>query len=84
MEGLEVPYTKEDYKREVARELFQRMPPSEQQELFQKLPPNQRRELLGRLPLAERLSGLSAEQIETYLNELRRNGPSGSDARSRN
>jgi hypothetical protein len=72
MEGWEMPYTKEDYKREVARELFQKMPPSE------------RRELLDQLPAGERLSGLSAEQIESYLKELRRQQPTKGDGDARN
>ena len=54
MEGLEVPYTKEDYKREVARELFQKMRPSERRELLQGLPPSERRELLQGLSPSER------------------------------
>ena len=58
MEGFEVPYTKEGYKREVARELFQKMPSSE------------RRELLG----------LSVEELEAYLKELRSQASPGGDA----
>jgi hypothetical protein len=54
MEGLEVPYTKEDYKQEVARELFQKIPPNERRELFQKMPPNERRELFQKMPPNER------------------------------
>ena len=67
-----MPYTKEDYKREAARELFQKMPPGE------------RRKLLGQLPAAERLSGLSAQQIEAYLKELGKQAPSDGDAAPRN
>lgn len=93
MEGFEVPYTKEDYKREVARELFQKMPPSERRELLQGLPiselqeslqglpPSERRVLLQGLPPSERrelLRGLPVEEIEAYLKELR-NQPLGGD-----
>ena len=95
MEGLEVPYTKEDYKREVARELFQKMPPSERRELLQGLPPNERQELFQGLPLSKRrellqglppserrelLRGLPVEEIEAYLKELRNQPPPRDDA----
>jgi hypothetical protein len=67
----EVPYTKEDYKREVARELFQKLPLSELRASLQALPPSRRRELLRGLPV---------EEIEAYLKELRSQRPGGDDA----
>jgi len=69
MEGVEVPYTKEDYKREVARELFLKAPPADRREWLDQLPAEER---LGRLSPDERLSGLSPEQIEAYLDKLHR------------
>lgn len=69
MEGVEVPYTKEDYKREVARELFRKAPPADRREWLDQLPAEER---LGRLSPDERLSGLSPEQIEAYLDKLQR------------
>jgi hypothetical protein len=67
LEGVEMPYTIEDYKREVARELLKEMSP---------------RERLEGLSLRERLEGLSPrdllqilppEEIQAYLDEVRRN-----------
>jgi hypothetical protein len=65
MEGLEVPYTKEDYKREVARERFLQAPPAD------------RRVWLDQLPAEERLGRLSPEQIEAYLDKLHRQAGRG-------
>ena len=77
MEGVEMPYTKEDYKREVARELFLKAPPADRRDWLDQLPAEER---LGRLSPDERyglspderLSGLSPEQIEAYLDKLHR------------
>jgi hypothetical protein len=87
MEGVEVPYTKEDYKREVARELFLKAPRADRREWLDQLPAEERLgrlspderlsglspdERLSGLSPDERLSGLSPEQIEAYLDKLRR------------
>jgi hypothetical protein len=92
VEGFEVVYTKEDYKREVARELLQKIPleerrelirglPSEERrELIRGLPSEERRELLDQFPADERLRGLSAKQIEAYLKKLRKQTGRGGDA----
>jgi hypothetical protein len=53
LEGVEMPYTIEDYKREVARELLKKMSPRERREV---LSPD---ELLEGLSPPERLQGLS-------------------------
>jgi hypothetical protein len=74
-------YTKDEYKREVAKALFPKISPSE------------RRELLGQLPVEERLSGLSpdevlrgfsAEEIEAYLHQIHKRDASDGDATRRN
>jgi hypothetical protein len=50
MEGLEMPYTKEDYKREFAKELFRKISPNERYEVFLLMSPDERREWLDALP----------------------------------
>lgn len=76
-----MPYTKEDYKREVARELFLRAPLSERRESLDQLPADERLsglppdKRLSGLSAGQRLSGLPAEQIEAYLNELHKQAP---------
>ncbi len=75
MEGFEVPYTKEDYKREVARELFFKAPPADRRDWLDQLPAEERLgrlspdERLSGLSPDERLSGLSPEQIEAYFGQ---------------
>lgn len=67
MEGIEMPYTIEDYKREAARELLGRMSPKEVLEIV----PG--RELLQSMSAEERLEGMSREEIEAYLEQLTSN-----------
>jgi hypothetical protein len=57
-EGFAMSYTMEDFNREYTKEHFLRLTPEEQ------------REVLARLPPEERLAGLSAEQIQQYLDRL--------------
>lgn len=65
-----MPYTIEDYRREVARQFIHELTPEERleglpaKELASRLSPEER---LAGLPAEERLAGLSAEQIEAYL-----------------
>jgi hypothetical protein len=85
LEGFEMPYTKEDYKREVAKELFQKISPTERRELLGQLPVEERLsglspdEVLRGLSPDERLRGLSPEQIEAYLNHVRKGDASEGD-----
>jgi hypothetical protein len=75
MEGLTMPYTMEDFRRDVAREHVHELTPEERlaglppEERLAGLPPEQR--LQGLSP-EERLAGLPREQIEAYLKRLGR------------
>jgi hypothetical protein len=62
-EGFAMSYTMEDFKRDYLKEHLE------------KLPPDERREVLQSLPLEERLAGLSEEQIQHYLEQLRAVNP---------
>ncbi|HWG42253.1 MAG TPA: hypothetical protein VN688_05655 [Gemmataceae bacterium] len=50
--------------------LFHSLPPEERRQMLESLPPEERREMLESLPPEERLAGLSAEQIQQYLDQL--------------
>jgi hypothetical protein len=74
-EGFTMSYTMEDFKRDVAKEDFQKLSPQSQREvlrslLLESLSPEERRELLESLSLEDRLAGLSPEQIQQYLDRL--------------
>lgn len=56
-EGLVMPYTMNDFRKEVALEVMEELSPEER---------------LRGLPPEERLRGLSAKQIEAYLVRLRK------------
>ncbi len=58
-----MPYTKEDYKREVARELFLKAPPGDRREWLDQLPADER---LSGLPPDKRLYGLSAARTPEW------------------
>lgn len=64
LEGLAMPYTMEDFKRDVAEELLSELPP---EKLLARLTPEQ---LLAGLTPEQRLAGLSKEEIEAYLRRL--------------
>lgn len=74
-EGLVMPYTMDDFRKEVALEVMDELTPEQRlrglpaEELVKRLPVE---ELLKRLPPEERLRGLSAKQIEAYLLQLRK------------
>jgi hypothetical protein len=70
-EGFAVSYTMEDFNRQYVKEHFARLTPKERREALESLPPEEREEVLKALPPKQRLAGLSAEQIEQYLDELR-------------
>jgi len=59
-EGLAMPYTVEDYKRDAARRYLAEITPEE---------------LLARLTPEQRLAGLPPEKIEAYLRRLRKGSP---------
>lgn len=86
-EGVTMPYTVEDYKRENARKYLGELTP---EELLARLTPEQRlaglpaEKLLEQLSPEQRLAGLSVEkvleqlspdQIESYLRRLRQESP---------
>src|SRR5258708_4099472 len=52
VEGLTMPYTMDDYRREVARKIMHELTPEER---------------MAGLPPEERMAGLSLEQIEAFL-----------------
>jgi Mg/Co/Ni transporter MgtE len=53
-EGYAMSYTMEDFKRDVIKKQFRKLPLEEQREVFQSLPPGEREEVLRSLPLRER------------------------------
>ena len=70
-EGLAMPYTMADFRREYVKEHLKDLTP---EEILEGMPAEK---LLGALPPEERLKGISAEEIERYLKRLRANNPSG-------
>jgi hypothetical protein len=58
LEGVSMPYTIEDFRRDAAREMMERLSPVERQELVKRFSPE------------ERLRGLSEEAIEAYLKKI--------------
>ena len=77
LEGVIMPYTVEDYKRElreeIKKEIWAALTPEEllkkvpTEELLKKVPTE---ELLKRLSTEERLKGLTREEIEAYMKKL--------------
>ncbi len=73
IEGLAMPYTVEDYKKDLKERVLAMLTPEELleslslEELLKRLPPEER---LKGLPPEERLKGLTREQIEAYLKKL--------------
>ena len=92
LEGIEVPYTVDDYKREVARELLKSMSPKERlegispRERLEGISPSERlegippRDRLEGMTLQERLEGMSVEEIERFLKQ--RSGTQGKNDES--
>jgi hypothetical protein len=68
LEGISMPYTIEDFRRDAARKILEELSPEERHEIAKRLPPEER--LRGLSP-EERLRGLSEEEIEAYLKKLR-------------
>jgi hypothetical protein len=66
-EGFTMSYTMEDFTRDYMKEHFPELSPKDQEEVLQKLPPER---LLKVLPVAERLAGLSEQQIRQYLDQM--------------
>jgi hypothetical protein len=69
-EGFAMPFTMEDFNRQYAKTYFQDLTPEERQEALRELSPEERQEVLQVLPAEERLAGLTAEQIQQYLDRL--------------
>jgi hypothetical protein len=65
-EDFAMSYTMEDFKRDYLKEHFAKLTPQEQEEFLRALPPE------------ERLAGLSAEQIQQYLERLTARRPTAS------
>lgn len=93
-EGMDMPYTMEDFKRDVKEQLLKELTPEERlkglppEERLKGLPPEER---LKGLPAEERLKDLSSdevlkhfkiEEIEAYLDKLRRQTESESSDQS--
>ena len=79
LEGITVPYTMDDFRRDYATELLNRMKPEDR---LRGLAPADR--LQGLAP-ADRLRGLSAKQIESYLTKLKKEqGRGAGEGKQRN
>ena len=63
LEGLVMPYTMEDFRRDIAREYVDQLPPEE------RLKGLSIDKILRRFPADERLKGLSPEEVRAYLEE---------------
>src|SRR6266540_17972 len=74
-EGMVMPYTMEDFKRDYVKEFFPKLTPEERREVLQSLPPEEQEEVLRALPPEQRLAGLSEEQIRQYLDRLSASRP---------
>jgi hypothetical protein len=81
-EGLAMPYTMEDFRRDYAKEHFKDLTPEEQREAIKGLPPERQQEALRGLPPEVRLEGLSVEEIEQFLKK-RKPGGSARQGKSR-
>jgi hypothetical protein len=74
-EGLAVPYTMEEFRREYILEHFKDLTPEQRQKALQGLSPEERQEALQGLPAEERLKGLSPEEIAAYLKRCQQSTP---------
>ncbi len=62
-EGLSMPYTMEDFKRDLVRKEFAKLTPEEQADMFRSLPPEKQKDLFRSLLPDKRLAELSAEEL---------------------
>lgn len=69
-EGIIMPYTWEDFDVDYIKEHFPELTPDKQREVLERLSSELRQEMLQSLPIAERLAGLSPEQIRQYLEQM--------------
>jgi hypothetical protein len=73
LEGLTMPYTVEQFEREVAQRVLQELSVKERlagltpEQMLAAVPPEQ---LLAAMPPEQRLAGLTPEQIKAYLQQL--------------
>ena len=78
-----MPYTVEDYLRDVARRYVDQLPPEERlkglsiDEVLRRFPTD---EILGRFPTDQRLKGLSSEEVRAYLEKLEKHQKSSREA----
>jgi hypothetical protein len=75
-EGITMPYTMEDFRKDYAKAHFKDLTPEEQQEVLQSLSPQDRQRVLQGLPAQERLEGLSQADLERTLAKMRAEEPS--------
>ncbi|MBY0521832.1 MAG: hypothetical protein K2R98_00445 [Gemmataceae bacterium] len=75
-EGFAMSYTMEDFKRDLLKKQVLELSPAETRDFVESLPPEKQQEMLESLPLANRLAGLSPEQIRQYLDQLTAGQPS--------
>lgn len=84
-EGIAMPYTVEDYRRQRKEEFLRSLTPDDLSELLENLPAEERlrgvpvEERLRGLPAEERLRGLSKEEIDVCLKILMRERQKDSD-----
>jgi len=75
-EGVTMPYTMEDFRREYMEDRFEELTPEARLKLFEKLAPQEQQKLLknliNNLPIQVRLKGLSPEEIEGYLRTFKK------------
>ena len=72
---IAMPFTWENFEHWYVKDHFRQLTAEEQREALEHLPPDRRQEVLQSLPPEERLVGLSPEQIQQYLDELRAERP---------
>lgn len=68
-------YTMQDFIRDYVKEHFAKLTPQEREEAMRALPAEEQQQLFQSLSPEQRLAGLSAEQIQKYLNELTAHRP---------
>jgi hypothetical protein len=75
-EGIAMPYTMEDFRREYMEDCFEELAPEGRQRLIEKLRPQEQQKLLenlvGNLSLQQLLKGRSPDEIESYLRNAKK------------
>jgi hypothetical protein len=78
-EGVTMPYTMEQFRRDYVKEHWPDLTTEERQEAMRLLRPEQRREVIESLTPEERLQTLSLDEIEAYLRQQKAAGSSPSE-----